>query len=262
MKMVSIIKLQFPTNFRSYSNGKTASTSYPLCLPHDLQGVAPYFICCPSLFYATNTTLPKPHWLPHCSFSLQSCFHLKDFALAKSYSPFYHFLNVFAYMSFWKRNIPWTLLLFTILFSSLFLHCTFLLDRLNTCMFTNMSPLVGYVTQVQDLDLFSRSCSSHYHLRTLNSTWPNIRCSVYLLGGFSGDSVGKNLPAIQEMWVPSLAQEDPLEKGMATHPNFLAWEISWIEKPGKLQSIRLQRVRHNWSDSVHIHPHIFFFISG
>ena len=225
--------------------------------------MAPYFVRCPSLFYAPNTTLPKPHWLPHCSLSLQSCFHLKDFALAKSYSPFYHLLNVFAYMSFWTRNIPLILLLFTILFSSLFLHCTFLLDRLNTDMFINMSPLVGYVTQVQDLDLFSHSCSSHYHLRTLNSTWPNIRCSVYILGRFTGDSVGKNLPAMQEMWVPSLAQEDPLEKGMATHSNFLAWEISWIEEPGKLHTVHQvakSETQLKWQH-IHTHPHIFL-ISG
>ena len=42
---------------------------------------------------------------------------------------------------------------------------------------------------------------------------------------------------MQEMWVPSLAQEDTLEKGMATHSNFLAWEISWIEEPGKLHTV-------------------------
>ena len=42
----------------------------------------------------------------------------------------------------------------------------------------------------------------------------------------------KNLPAIQETWVQSLGQGDPLEKGMATHSNILAWRISWIEDPG------------------------------
>ena len=40
----------------------------------------------------------------------------------------------------------------------------------------------------------------------------------------------KNLPAIQETHVRSLGQEDPLQKGMATHPNILAWEISWTEE--------------------------------
>ena len=44
----------------------------------------------------------------------------------------------------------------------------------------------------------------------------------------------KNLPAIQETWVRSLSQEDPLEKGMATHSSILAWEIPWTEEPGGL----------------------------
>ena len=39
----------------------------------------------------------------------------------------------------------------------------------------------------------------------------------------------KNLPAIQETWVQSLSQEDPLEKGMATHSSLLAWRIPWTE---------------------------------
>ena len=43
--------------------------------------------------------------------------------------------------------------------------------------------------------------------------------------GFSGDSVVKNPPAMQETWVQSLGQEDLLEKEMATHSNILAWEI-------------------------------------
>ena len=42
---------------------------------------------------------------------------------------------------------------------------------------------------------------------------------------------------MQEMWVRSLGQEDPLEKGMATHSSILAWRIPWTEEPGGLQSI-------------------------
>ena len=54
----------------------------------------------------------------------------------------------------------------------------------------------------------------------------------------------KNLPAMQEtqeMQVPSLGQEYPLEKEMATHSSTLAWEIPWTEEPGGLQSKGLQR---------------------
>ena len=50
----------------------------------------------------------------------------------------------------------------------------------------------------------------------------------------------KNLPAMQETWVQSLGQEDPLEKEMATHSSVLAWKISWTEEPGGLQSMMLQ----------------------
>ena len=47
----------------------------------------------------------------------------------------------------------------------------------------------------------------------------------------------KNLPAMRETWVPSPAQEDPLEEGMATYSSILAWRIPGIEKPGGLQRI-------------------------
>ena len=47
---------------------------------------------------------------------------------------------------------------------------------------------------------------------------------------------------MQETWVQSLGQEDPLEKGMATHSSILAWRIRWTEEPGGLQSLGSQRV--------------------
>ena len=52
--------------------------------------------------------------------------------------------------------------------------------------------------------------------------------------GFPGSSVIKNPPAMQEMWVPSLGQEDPLEEGMTTHSSILAWRIPRTEEPGGL----------------------------
>jgi len=55
----------------------------------------------------------------------------------------------------------------------------------------------------------------------------------------------KNLPAIQKTWVQSLGQEDPLDKEMATHSSILAWKIAWTEKPGGLQAMEWQRVRHD-----------------
>ena len=55
----------------------------------------------------------------------------------------------------------------------------------------------------------------------------------------------KRLPAMRETWVRSLGWEDSLEKKMATHSSILAWRIPWIEEPGGLQSIGLQRVGHD-----------------
>ena len=57
--------------------------------------------------------------------------------------------------------------------------------------------------------------------------------------------VQKNPPAMQEAWVPTLGQEDPLEKDMATHSSSLAWRIPWTEETGGLQSMESQRVRHS-----------------
>ena len=59
------------------------------------------------------------------------------------------------------------------------------------------------------------------------------------------DQMVERLPAMQETWVQSLGWEDPLEKEMATHSSTLAWKIPWTEGPGGLQSMGLQRVRHN-----------------
>ena len=55
----------------------------------------------------------------------------------------------------------------------------------------------------------------------------------------------KNLPAILETQIQSLGQEDPLEKGMATHSSILAWKLPWMEEPGGLQSMGSQRVGHD-----------------
>ena len=55
----------------------------------------------------------------------------------------------------------------------------------------------------------------------------------------------KNLPAMQEIWVQFLGQEDSLEKGMATHYSILAWRIPWTEETGGLWSMGSQRVGHD-----------------
>ena len=55
----------------------------------------------------------------------------------------------------------------------------------------------------------------------------------------------KNPPAKQETRVQSLVQEDPLEEARASHSSILTWKIPWTEEPDRLQSVRLQRVRHD-----------------
>ena len=62
---------------------------------------------------------------------------------------------------------------------------------------------------------------------------------------FPGSSVSEESAKNVGTWVQSLGQEDPLEKGMATHSSILAWRIPWTEEPGRLQSMESQRVGHN-----------------
>ena len=50
---------------------------------------------------------------------------------------------------------------------------------------------------------------------------------------------------MQETWVRSLGWEDPLEEEMVTHYTILTWKVPWMEEPGRLQSMGLQRVGHD-----------------
>ena len=79
---------------------------------------------------------------------------------------------------------------------------------------------------------------------------PNI---IHICLGASGVAqIVDNLLAMQETWVWSLFWDDPLEKGMATHSSILYWRIPWTEEPDELQSMRSQRVRHNWGTNTFI----------
>ena len=84
----------------------------------------------------------------------------------------------------------------------------------------------------------------------MSVTQPHSLISAFpttaLLLGLPGGAVIKNPSAMlemQETWVRSLGQEDPLEEEMVTQLSILAWIIPWIEEPGRLQSMGLQRVR-------------------
>ena len=66
----------------------------------------------------------------------------------------------------------------------------------------------------------------------------------------------KNLPANAGDVVQSLGQEDPLKEVMATHSSILARRIPWTEEPGGLQSMGLQRVRHDWATNIFTLPYL------
>ena len=87
------------------------------------------------------------------------------------------------------------------------------------------------------------------------SGWAKLP-SLCLAWGFPCGLAVKNLPEMQEMqelWVWLLGQEDPLEEGMTTLSSILAWRIPWTEEPGRLQSIGLWRIGHDWSDWAPMH---------
>ena len=89
-------------------------------------------------------------------------------------------------------------------------------------------------------------CSWSIKVNKMTPTqWPGASLVAYLV---------KNLLAMQEIQVQSLSWEDLLEKEMATHFSNLLWEIPWTEKPGRLQSMGLQRVRHDWVTIIHGDP--------
>ena len=69
---------------------------------------------------------------------------------------------------------------------------------------------------------------------TTSTTWAHFYLWAFLVA-----KMVKNLPVVQETWVQSLGQEDPLEKGIATHSNILAWRIPWTEEPGRLSDFCL-----------------------
>ena len=66
----------------------------------------------------------------------------------------------------------------------------------------------------------------------------------------------KNLPPMQQTWVLSLSQEDPLEKEVATHCSIFAGVSPWTEKPSRLSSMGSQRVRDNWTTNTHTYTYI------
>ena len=81
-----------------------------------------------------------------------------------------------------------------------------------------------------------------------------------ILGDSLVAQIVKNQPAMLKTKVQSLGWEDPLHKGMATHFNILSWRILWTEESSKLQSIGLQRVKHDWVTNTY-QIYCYFVIS-
>ena len=69
--------------------------------------------------------------------------------------------------------------------------------------------------------------------------------NFFLCGYFPGAQKARCLAAMRDTWIQSLGWEGPLEKEMITHSSTLAWKIPWMEEPGGLQSMGLQRVGHD-----------------
>ena len=101
--------------------------------------------------------------------------------------------------------------------------------------------------QLDLLAFFSKALQETW---MLGASWPRI-CRVRGSGVSQVPHLVphlvKNLPAMQETWIQSLGQEDPLEKRLATHSSILAWRSLWTAEPGGLQSMGSQRV---WTERL------------
>ena len=104
-----------------------------------------------------------------------------------------------------------------------------------------ISPGWRFGFSLKGLHVKGRTVSQSAEARGL-VTW-DLRVNWQVI---PGGSDRKNPPAMWETWVQSLGQENLLGKGLATHSSILAWRIPWTEEPGGLQSVRLQKVGHDW----------------
>ena len=104
---------------------------------------------------------------------------------------------------------------------------------------TNWSVTFLFILNIRSMDGFNTRFKDRYNSACIISLPLALRASLVA-------PMGKNPPAMQETWVWSQGWEDPLEEDMAPSPVFLPGESLWTEEPGGLQSIVLQRVRHDW----------------
>ena len=89
-----------------------------------------------------------------------------------------------------------------------------------------------------------------YFLNRKKHKYSTLQGTILAVNGKQVAQMVKNTAAMQETWVWPLNWEDPLEKRMTTHSSILAWRIPWIEEPCGIQSMRLQRVGHDWATNT------------
>ena len=102
------------------------------------------------------------------------------------------------------------------------------------------------------LDILTNEENMILILMEQNSWNIYINDAAFSVGSSLVTQTVKSLPGMLETQVWSLGREDPLEKEMATHSSSLAGKSPWLEEPGGLQSMGLQRVRHNWAISLSV----------
>ena len=108
-----------------------------------------------------------------------------------------------------------------------------------------MSDHTIVIIWVMKIFLYSSSVYSCHLFLISSASVRSITILSFIVPIFPGGSGGKESAYSRGDWIRSLGQEDPLEKGLATHSSIIAWRIPWTEEPDGLQSTVLQRVGHN-----------------
>ena len=136
-------------------------------------------------------------------------------------------------------------------------NCELLVGLINAELSVNVrTPL--WISSREEADRWARPFIhlSFIHLSIHSLLTPVLELHHYIcnIGASLVAQLVKNLSAVQETWVRSLGWGDPLEKEMETYSSIFAWKISWTEETGGLQSMRSQRVGHDWVANTNTKP--------
>ena len=127
------------------------------------------------------------------------------------------------------------------------------------CTTTWINCMYTYIPSLLSFPPTSLHLTPLWHHRAPNgaSHYLSVLWTLSIYRGSLVAQMVKNLPAMWKTRVQPLGWEDPLEEGMATHSSILAWRIPWIEESGGLQSMGLQRVRHDSTTDTDIYMPIY-----